>query len=68
MTKKDEQLLDRVITKLIKFLGPDKAAKWLTAQNPHLGNLRPTYLIYLGRGHKVEQFVDNALSENERDV
>jgi hypothetical protein len=46
----------------------DKALTWLTIENPHLGEVRPIDFFYLGRGHKVLNFIKTSLDENKLDV
>ena len=33
---------------------------WMRAKNPMLGNLSPLQLMYMGKGHRVAQFIDAA--------
>jgi hypothetical protein len=39
----------------------DKALLWLTTPNPSFGCIEPIYLIQMGRGHKVLDFVKAAI-------
>lgn len=43
----------------------DKAILWMETPNPHFGCVEPMYLIQLGRGHKVLEFVKGAIESNK---
>lgn len=54
-----------IITKLYDlFQNYDKVDLWLYTKNPMLGYITPIKLIYVGRGHKVLQMIDNAKEGN----
>lgn len=44
-----------------------KALMWFTSANQLFGGYCPVSMIILERGHKVYDFIDNSLDENERD-
>jgi hypothetical protein len=58
------EVLDRVKT----LMGWDehKALLWLTTPNPHFGNVAPSTMIVMGRGHKVLKFIAGAEEENAK--
>lgn len=39
--------------------------KWFNTPNPMLGNTKPRDMILLGRGHKLVQFIDDAMEDEE---
>jgi hypothetical protein len=51
------ELIDIIFALHEKFEGTDKVSFWLNTENPHLGCVKPSKLILLGRGHKVLQFI-----------
>ena len=55
-----------IIVNLYSFFNDEKkVVAWLTVKNPHFGNIAPLNLINRGKEEKVQQFIDNALWENE---
>lgn len=52
--------------KILEFFNGDeaKAYLWFNTKNPGIGNITPNEMIRMGRGHKLEQFIDNCLEEN----
>jgi hypothetical protein len=71
ISKKEEQerldLGSRIFKRIEMIFGEEKAYKWMNTENPYLGNSIPIVLIAIGRGHKVEQFVNAALGENKNE-
>ena len=47
------------------FKSEDKTVLWFKTQNPLLGNIAPRDMIRIGRFKKLQQFILNALGENE---
>ena len=43
-----------------------KTIRWMSTQNPHLGNVAPIRLLELGREEKVLNFVRATIEENSR--
>lgn len=56
-----ERLFKKVKT-LMKW-DDKKAQFWFKTENPLFGYIAPDRLIFNGRGHKVEQFIDDAIEE-----
>lgn len=44
-----------------------KTDLWFDTKNPLLGNVSPNEMIRAGRRDKLISFIENQLSENERD-
>lgn len=66
--KFDDELIDTIIGLHCVFNDIDKVRFWLNARNPNLGNLRPAYLFHVGRGKVVQEFVTQALDENNEAI
>jgi len=47
------------------FKNEHKTVLWFKTQNPLLGNIAPRDMIRIGRFKKLQQFILNALGENE---
>jgi hypothetical protein len=63
--KIDPVLVDTIIGLHVFFSDTKKVSAWMNTKNFNLGNIRPVTLFALGRGHKVQQFVNSALHEGE---
>jgi hypothetical protein len=50
------------------FRDAQKTALWFQVPNPQLGNVPPRDMIRFGRFRKLNRFIFNALSQNERDA
>ena len=48
------------------FQDEHKTVLWFKTPNPLLGNIAPRDMIRVGRFRKLQRFIQNALSENER--
>lgn len=48
------------------FNSDEKAKLWFKTPNPHFGDISPLALIALGRAHKVEAFIKQALNANSK--
>jgi len=62
-----EQLID-ILVNLHCCFGPDALDKirfWMMTKNPHFGFISPVRLLAKGRGHKVLQFIEQALDDNK---
>lgn len=61
-------VLTRIATKIKMRLGWDafKIKTWLKTPNPNFGGVTPARMVSMGRGHKVVQFVEFALEDNEQ--
>tara|TARA_R110002126_G_scaffold36851_1_gene111735 strand:+ start:3864 stop:4346 length:483 start_codon:yes stop_codon:yes gene_type:complete len=46
------------------FKDDDKTNLWFKTPNPNLGNVSPNQMIDMGRGHKVQQFIETAIELN----
>jgi transcriptional regulator with XRE-family HTH domain len=46
-------LLELVMSQLLRLYSPDTAAQWLIGLNPHLGDRRPIDLIRRGRAREL---------------
>lgn len=58
------ELLEIIVKVARQFNGDyTKTKYWLTTENLNLGGLTPLGLIAIGRGHKVLQFVDDAIDK-----
>ena len=55
-----------IISKIMVTTGwpHHKSYLWYETPNPNFGGPSPKRLVYMGRGVKVEQFVDAAIEEN----
>jgi len=63
--KLDNQLVE-IIVKVNSILNDyDKTRAWLTTKNLNFGDILPRALIERGQGHKVLEFIDDALFENK---
>ena len=63
--KLDNQLVE-IIVKVNSILNDyNKTRAWLTTKNLNFGDISPMRLIERGRGHKVLEFIDDALFENK---
>jgi hypothetical protein len=67
MTNEDKKIIAEGLG-LFFANNPEKVAYWLMAENLNFGGASPCQLIALGRGHKVAQFVKNAIEENQPPV
>lgn len=65
MTKIPQYLYDRVSD----FFGrnEERTRIWWDTPNPNLGGISPTVMIQLGREHKLRRWIDQQLSDGERD-
>lgn len=63
MSPSDTQYLEIVVNLHAAFNDFKKMKFWLETKNPNFGNIAPIKLIALGRGHKVLNFIINALDE-----
>lgn len=53
------------IQDLVEIIFPEnKALVWMATPNPNFGNVSPVQMIMNGRGHKVKQFVEDAIHNN----
>ncbi len=54
--------------KVLKFFDNDtvKTTKWYETPNHLLGDVTPTFLMMIGQDHKLIQFIETSLDENER--
>jgi hypothetical protein len=59
----DTEVLLRCTLKVQKILGDEKSVLWFHVENPMLGGVKPLSFFFVGRGHKVEQFIDAATDE-----
>ena len=59
----DETLVETILGVHCIFQDEKKVAAWMNAKNPHFGNISPVHLFARQRGHKVLQFVNQALHE-----
>jgi uncharacterized protein (DUF2384 family) len=48
------------------FKDEQKTVLWFKTPNPLLGDMTPRDMIRVGRFRKLRRFIQNALSENER--
>ncbi len=46
-------ILERVVSSLLRTYSPDMAAQWLLGLNPHLGDRRPIDLVLAGHANKL---------------
>lgn len=46
---------------VIEILGEEKAKIWWATKNPCFGGLIPIRLVQFGRGHKVYEFIEDAI-------
>lgn len=46
-------LLEHVMSSLLRLYSPDLAERWLLGVNPHLGDRRPIDLIHAGRAREL---------------
>lgn len=58
---------DFIIESLMTFFKdePKKAFWWLFTENLNLGGFSPVKLILMGRGHRVESFIRDAMEANK---
>ncbi len=51
---------------LMRFFEGDanKSKLWMETKNPLLGDVSPSYLLEIGRAHKVIEFIKGRLEEN----
>lgn len=61
MFKECNRLFDKVNS---IFNDVDKTLLWFKTPNPLMGNVAPLFLIYSGRLARLEEFIDNAIEEN----
>lgn len=58
--------LENIFNKVNSFFNDEsKTFLWLEANNFNFGGTSPILLIAMGRGDKVDMWIDNALWENE---
>ena len=62
-TETFEEQKTEIISLIQEHMGwsVDKALLWLTTENPMFGCVEPIYLIQMGRGQKVLDFVKAAI-------
>lgn len=53
-------VMDIVVGLHVHFQDYKKISKWLQTKNLNFGGYTPIELIFLGKGKKVKQFIDNA--------
>lgn len=47
------------------FNDSEKTAQWFNTPNPMLGGIRPMQMLFMGRGEKLKQWINNRLDENQ---
>ena len=64
------KLSNRIQKKIRAFTkwNKEKTLTWMKSKNANLGGMAPMHLIILGRGHKVEAFVDAMIEEGTSDT
>lgn len=57
---------DEIVRQVAELMGwtREKAELWYRTDNPHFGGCSPERMVEMGRGHKVQQFVDAAREMN----
>lgn len=59
----ERQMILNIITTF--FNDPVKAEKWMTTDNPMLGDISPDLMLQIGRGEKLLRWIEVQLAENE---
>lgn len=64
----DQMFIEIVINLHVIFNDTKKVVAWLKTKNMNFGNYSPLYLLSIGRGKKVLQFIEAALDDNSREL
>jgi hypothetical protein len=67
MNLDEVKLQKEELYKLVKgfFKDDEKTTLWFSTPNLNFGDTTPDMLIFMGRAHKVKEFVVTSLSENQ---
>lgn len=58
-----KEVIEIIVELHATFSDYEKIHFWLTTKNLNFGDVSPLYLILIGRGHKVLQFIKSAAEE-----
>lgn len=64
MSIREQQEIIKLVMKNMNW-DAAKATLWYVTANPFLGNVSPSTLVSMGRGHKVLAFIHGTHEENQ---